>query len=105
VLDVACGTGVDSVMLCEEGFHVYSVDASDKVNTPQTLLCDVARFLCIERVCNTHLFLSLVTLQMLKYALRKRWNRRKLPEFDRWVCMGREVDGVASAIQHFAVCI
>ncbi|KAM5126368.1 glycine N-methyltransferase, partial [Mantella aurantiaca] len=52
VLDVACGTGVDSEMLVEEGFSVVSVDASDK---------------------------------MLKYALKTRWNRRKEPEFDKWV--------------------
>lgn len=31
ILDVACGTGVDSVMLLEEGFNVVSVDASDKM--------------------------------------------------------------------------
>ncbi|XP_076834158.1 glycine N-methyltransferase [Brachyhypopomus gauderio] len=31
VLDVACGTGVDSIMLLEEGFTVVSVDASDKM--------------------------------------------------------------------------
>ncbi|ALC46391.1 CG6188 [Drosophila busckii] len=31
VLDVACGTGVDSIMLLEEGFDVTSVDASDKM--------------------------------------------------------------------------
>lgn len=31
VLDVACGTGVDSVMLLEEGFSVTSCDASDKM--------------------------------------------------------------------------
>ncbi|XP_077587692.1 glycine N-methyltransferase [Stigmatopora nigra] len=31
VLDVACGTGVDSIMLVEEGFKVMSVDASDKM--------------------------------------------------------------------------
>ncbi|XP_008565039.1 PREDICTED: glycine N-methyltransferase [Galeopterus variegatus] len=31
VLDVACGTGVDSIMLVEEGFSVMSVDASDKM--------------------------------------------------------------------------
>ncbi|KAI5618812.1 glycine N-methyltransferase [Silurus asotus] len=31
VLDVACGTGVDSIMLLEEGFRVVSVDASDKM--------------------------------------------------------------------------
>lgn len=31
VLDVACGTGVDSSMLLEEGFEVVSVDASDKM--------------------------------------------------------------------------
>ncbi|VFV44904.1 glycine n-methyltransferase [Lynx pardinus] len=31
VLDVACGTGVDSIMLVEEGFTVTSVDASDKM--------------------------------------------------------------------------
>ncbi|XP_019331699.1 glycine N-methyltransferase isoform X2 [Alligator mississippiensis] len=31
VLDVACGTGVDSIMLLEEGFSVTSVDASDKM--------------------------------------------------------------------------
>ncbi|BFF90826.1 glycine N-methyltransferase [Drosophila madeirensis] len=31
VLDVACGTGVDSLMLVEEGFEVVSVDASDKM--------------------------------------------------------------------------
>jgi len=50
-LDVACGTGVDSVLLLEEGFDVVSVDASDK---------------------------------MLKYALKKRWNRRKEAAFDNW---------------------
>jgi len=31
VLDAACGTGVDSVMLIEEGFRVTSSDASDKM--------------------------------------------------------------------------
>lgn len=31
ILDVACGNGVDSVMLLEEGFEVISVDASDKM--------------------------------------------------------------------------
>lgn len=31
VLDVACGTGVDSIMLLEEGFQVVSIDASDKM--------------------------------------------------------------------------
>ncbi|TDG50070.1 hypothetical protein AWZ03_003580 [Drosophila navojoa] len=31
ILDVACGTGVDSIMLLEEGFEVMSVDASDKM--------------------------------------------------------------------------
>ncbi|XP_034941459.1 glycine N-methyltransferase [Chelonus insularis] len=31
VLDVACGTGIDSIMLLEEGFDVVSVDASDKM--------------------------------------------------------------------------
>lgn len=31
ILDVACGTGVDSIMLVEEGFEVVSVDASDKM--------------------------------------------------------------------------
>ncbi|XP_053963981.1 glycine N-methyltransferase [Anastrepha ludens] len=31
VLDVACGTGVDSIMLVEEGYEVVSVDASDKM--------------------------------------------------------------------------
>ncbi|XP_026478230.1 glycine N-methyltransferase-like isoform X4 [Ctenocephalides felis] len=31
ILDVACGTGIDSVMLLEEGFDVTSVDASDKM--------------------------------------------------------------------------
>lgn len=31
VLDVACGTGVDSVMLLEEGFEMVSADASDKM--------------------------------------------------------------------------
>jgi len=31
VLDVACGTGVDSIMLVEEGFKVVSTDASDKM--------------------------------------------------------------------------
>lgn len=29
VLDVACGTGIDSVMLLEEGFEVVSSDLSD----------------------------------------------------------------------------
>lgn len=31
ILDVACGTGVDSILLLEEGFEVVSVDASDKM--------------------------------------------------------------------------
>ncbi|XP_041043196.1 glycine N-methyltransferase [Carcharodon carcharias] len=31
ILDVACGTGVDSIMLVEEGFTVVSADASDKM--------------------------------------------------------------------------
>lgn len=31
ILDVACGTGIDSVMLLEEGFEVISIDASDKM--------------------------------------------------------------------------
>lgn len=31
VLDAACGTGVDSVMLLEEGFRMVSSDASDKM--------------------------------------------------------------------------
>ncbi|CAH0397396.1 unnamed protein product [Chilo suppressalis] len=31
VLDIACGTGIDSMMLVEEGFKVVSVDASDKM--------------------------------------------------------------------------
>lgn len=31
VLDVACGTGVDSMMLLEEGFELVSIDASDKM--------------------------------------------------------------------------
>ncbi|KAF5277915.1 hypothetical protein FQA39_LY06067 [Lamprigera yunnana] len=31
ILDVACGTGVDSVMLVEEGYEVVSIDASDKM--------------------------------------------------------------------------
>jgi glycine N-methyltransferase len=31
ILDVACGTGVDSIMLVEEGFDVVSCDASDKM--------------------------------------------------------------------------
>jgi len=31
VLDAACGTGVDSVMLLEEGFKMTSSDASDKM--------------------------------------------------------------------------
>lgn len=31
VLDVACGTGVDSIFLLEEGFSVVSTDASDKM--------------------------------------------------------------------------
>jgi len=31
ILDVACGTGIDSVMLVEEGFQVVSIDASDKM--------------------------------------------------------------------------
>jgi len=31
VADVACGTGIDSVMLLEEGFDVLSCDASDKM--------------------------------------------------------------------------
>ncbi|KAL7872892.1 hypothetical protein AOLI_G00119630 [Acnodon oligacanthus] len=31
VLDVACGTGVDSIMLVQEDFKMVSVDASDKM--------------------------------------------------------------------------
>ncbi|XP_077291001.1 glycine N-methyltransferase [Arctopsyche grandis] len=31
ILDIACGTGVDSMLLLEEGFDVTSVDASDKM--------------------------------------------------------------------------
>ncbi|XP_076061131.1 glycine N-methyltransferase isoform X2 [Oratosquilla oratoria] len=31
VLDAACGTGVDSIMLLEEGFRMTSVDLSDKM--------------------------------------------------------------------------
>ncbi|XP_028039538.1 glycine N-methyltransferase-like [Bombyx mandarina] len=31
VLDAACGTGIDSMMLVNEGFKVVSVDASDKM--------------------------------------------------------------------------
>eukprot|EP00116_Pleurobrachia_bachei_P015472 sb/3475734/ len=31
VLDAACGTGVDSILLVEAGFTVKSVDASDKM--------------------------------------------------------------------------
>lgn len=31
ILDVACGTGIDSILLLEEGFEVISVDASDKM--------------------------------------------------------------------------
>jgi len=31
ILDAACGTGVDSMMLVEEGFEVTSTDASDKM--------------------------------------------------------------------------
>uniref|UniRef100_T1IMM2 Glycine N-methyltransferase n=1 Tax=Strigamia maritima TaxID=126957 RepID=T1IMM2_STRMM len=31
ILDVACGTGVDSILLLEQGFRLTSVDASDKM--------------------------------------------------------------------------
>jgi len=31
ILDVACGTGIDSIMLVEEGFEMVSIDASDKM--------------------------------------------------------------------------
>lgn len=31
ILDVACGTGIDSIMLLEEGFSMTSVDLSDKM--------------------------------------------------------------------------
>ncbi|CAH0668699.1 unnamed protein product [Spodoptera exigua] len=31
ILDTACGTGIDSMMLVNEGFKVVSVDASDKM--------------------------------------------------------------------------
>lgn len=31
VLDIACGTGIDSMMLVNEGFKLVSVDASDKM--------------------------------------------------------------------------
>ncbi|KAI0241161.1 hypothetical protein LSAT2_000921 [Lamellibrachia satsuma] len=70
ILDVACGTGVDSVMLLEEGFNVVSTDASDK---------------------------------MLKYALEKRWRRRKEEAFDKWVSCLRALsaDKVISAHGEF----
>ncbi|KFM79710.1 hypothetical protein X975_03197, partial [Stegodyphus mimosarum] len=31
LLDVACGTGIDSILLLEQGFRMMSVDASDKM--------------------------------------------------------------------------
>ncbi|XP_049865389.1 glycine N-methyltransferase [Pectinophora gossypiella] len=31
ILDTACGTGIDSMMLVDEGFNVVSIDASDKM--------------------------------------------------------------------------
>uniref|UniRef100_A0A1B0DHX4 Glycine N-methyltransferase n=1 Tax=Phlebotomus papatasi TaxID=29031 RepID=A0A1B0DHX4_PHLPP len=31
ILDVACGTGIDSILLVEEGFEVVSADISDKM--------------------------------------------------------------------------
>lgn len=31
ILDIACGTGVDSMMLLDEGFEMVSTDASDKM--------------------------------------------------------------------------
>ncbi|XP_054710833.1 glycine N-methyltransferase-like [Uloborus diversus] len=31
LLDVACGTGIDSILLLEAGFQIMSVDASDKM--------------------------------------------------------------------------
>ncbi|KAG5666633.1 hypothetical protein PVAND_014649 [Polypedilum vanderplanki] len=31
ILDVACGTGIDSILLVEKGFEVVSCDASDKM--------------------------------------------------------------------------
>ena len=56
ILDAACGTGVDSVMLIEEmgakpGFNLTSADFSDK---------------------------------MLKYAKKTRWERRKEQAFFNW---------------------
>lgn len=51
IIDVACGTGVDSMLLLEAGFKVTSTDAS---------------------------------YQMLKYALKKRWAKRKEPAYDQW---------------------
>ena len=57
IMDAACGTGVDSVMLIEEmgnnpGFHLTSCDFSDK---------------------------------MLKDALKTRWDRRREKPFFDWV--------------------
>jgi glycine N-methyltransferase len=52
IYDAACGTGVDSVMFIEEGFHVVSTDFSS---------------------------------QMLTYAQKERWDRRKDPAFDQWI--------------------
>ncbi|CAK9297377.1 unnamed protein product [Gordionus sp. m RMFG-2023] len=34
ILDVACGNGIDSIMLLENGFDVVSIDASDKMLKP-----------------------------------------------------------------------
>ena len=56
ILDAACGTGVDSVMLIEEmgakpGFNLTSADFSDK---------------------------------MLKYAMKTRWERRREQAFFNW---------------------
>lgn len=55
IIDVACGTGVDSVMLCEAGFHMWSVDASDKVCT-STLwaLCSEFTSLPIAKIFSMH---------------------------------------------------
>ncbi|GBP03246.1 Glycine N-methyltransferase [Eumeta japonica] len=55
ILDAACGTGIDSMMLVDEGFKVVSVDASD---------------------------------QMLKHALKARWEKRKDPKYDEWGTYG-----------------
>lgn len=73
VLDVACGTGVDSTMLVEEGFEVGKSITSINLKALKIII-----FILFNLVsCDA-------SDKMLKYALKERWDRRKEPNFDNW---------------------